>query len=254
MQLVNGFFWCLRRSPLVFGFVAVAILALGYYLQIGENERRADNLAALRAGPPAAVDIDTFDHNRNVTNMREVVLRAQPVMKYARRLTIENIGADDRGFVVPLVATDAKYDNVILGIAIYSDSEFTIDDVTPDLMLRDVIGSGAFGPIVAFNGQVGTLGSWQDLTETAFTDEGLTLSADTVIVWPYRDGRVAALTPPDGTIFGLMCKIAGVFGLLALAKLAIGNKPEKMDEFDALRKQAESMAWPVETALTAKDA
>lgn len=227
MHYVLGFvISLLKRGPLTLGAVAVAILGAGFYLQIGENERTAARLAAIEAGPPPVVEITKFDEDRDMTGQREVVVRAQPVIEHAYRLTYSENSGDDYAFMVPLLGTNATNSKVVFGIAFYHSRDFTFDDITPDLMLNGVTDFGDYGPIVDYNGRVSSLGKWQDMTDEAFIEQGLTLDDNAVIVWPYLDGRTAALTPSDLTIFDFFSYIAGALGLLALGKLVIGKNPE----------------------------
>lgn len=220
LNLIVGF---LRLGPLGLGFIASVILVLGYFLQVAENERNIEKRAALMAGPPPVVNITQYDRDRDVTEIGEVVVRAQAVMADAYRLTLEKNGPDDYAYMVPLVSPTAASDRVIFGVALYTSSSFTLDDVTPELMMGGVVGLGDYGPIVEFNGKVRSLGQWDELTDEALGLEGLTMAANSVVVWPYIEGREAALTPSETTIFGLLSKVAGAIGLLALAKIAMGG-------------------------------
>ena len=87
--------------------------------------------------------------------------------------------------------------------------------------------------MINYNGELGGMGQWDELTEESFADEGLILPENAVIVWPYMNGRAAALAPTAAgglTIVGLLSKIAGAIGLLALAKLLYTNKPDEVPE------------------------
>jgi len=87
--------------------------------------------------------------------------------------------------------------------------------------------------MINYNGELGGMGQWDELTEESFADEGLILPENAVIVWPYMNGRAAALAPTAAgglTIVGLLSKIAGAIGLLALAKLVFTNKPDEVPE------------------------
>ena len=263
MSRSNVLYKSLRLSPLVLGALALAILALGYYLQIGENSLNARKAAAFVAGPPAIVEISAFDPARDITDMNEVNLRAQPVFEHAYQLTYEKSTGEDHAFMVPLVATNSQSDTVIAGIALYTSPSFSFDDVTPELMLSSAVGFGDFGPILELDGKVTPLGQWGDLTDEALAEQGLTLSADTVIFRPYMNGRAAAFAPSSKTIFGLLSKIAGVIGLLALAKLVLRN-PSQPDEpteeiedtdpvADALRQTFTVPLWKQRRLATAKD-
>lgn len=213
-----------RLGPLALGVIAVGLLVLGYYLQIWQNERAAEKALALRAGPPVAVDLTQFDRDQHMTDMREAVLQAQPVIEFAYRFTYERSGSDDYAYMVPLIAAEATSQTDIVGIALYHDDDFTHDHITPELFLDNVVDFGAFGPVINYNGEVKGLGDWSDLTRDAFREQGLDLPDPSVIIWPYIGGREAAFAPPqpgDWTVFGILSKIAGAIGLLAMLKLAL---------------------------------
>ena len=61
MSWANLMMKFLRLGPIGLGVIAVAILGLGYFLQLKSNELDATKAAALAAGPPDAVNIAAFD-------------------------------------------------------------------------------------------------------------------------------------------------------------------------------------------------
>ena len=228
MGYVNLILKFLRLGPLGLGVIAIAILAGGYFLQVEMNKTAAAEARALAAGPPKPVDIARFDRDRDMSSVREVMVQAQPVLDFAYRLTIEQKGTDDHVFMVPLVAADAISETDILGIAYFTSPNEDFDNITPELLMRGMSSFGTVGPVITYNGKLRSMGSWDDLTEEAFFDEGLAMPANPVVVWPYMEGREVALAPAevgDLTAFGLLSKLAGAIGLLALAKIAF--KPSK---------------------------
>jgi hypothetical protein len=87
--------------------------------------------------------------------------------------------------------------------------------------------------MITYNGELGGMGQWDELTAEFFADAGLIMPENAVIVWPYIEGRDVVLAPAAAggmTIFGLLSKIAGAIGLLALAKLVFTNKPDEVAE------------------------
>ena len=76
----------MKRGPFALGAVAIALLGVGFYLQIGQNERNLERAAAIAAGPPDVVEFDQYDAGRDMTGQREVVVRGQPVLENAYRL------------------------------------------------------------------------------------------------------------------------------------------------------------------------
>jgi hypothetical protein len=239
-----------RLGPLGLGAIAVAILALGYYLQVAQNDRDGLKAAALAAGPPASVAIEQFNRDRDMTQLREVVVQAQPVRELAQRLTLHKNAGDDQVFMLPLVATGSSTETDIVGIAYFPSATDTFDDITPALLMSGMIGFGGVGSMINYNGELGGMGQWDELTAEFFADAGLIMPANAVIVWPYMEGRDVALAPAAAgelTIFGLLSKIAGVIGLLALAKLVFTNKPDEVPEAPEI---ADVPPIPVEMPVT----
>ena len=142
LNMVFRFVWL---GPLVLGAMAVAILALGYYLQVGQNDRDRMKAAALSAGPPASVAIEGFDRDRDMTQLREVVVQAQPFMELAYRLTLQKVPIDDHVFMLPLVATGSSDETDIVGIAYFPSATDAFDDIAPALLVTGVIGSVVLG-------------------------------------------------------------------------------------------------------------
>lgn len=229
MAWLNLLYKFLRLGPLGLGVIALAVLALGFYLQIGEYTRDVQRAAALAAGAPAAVDIVKFDRDRDMTDLREVVVRAQPIMDVAYRLTLTKDSGNDHVFMIPLVSEHSNSETAIVGIAYFDSRTDDFDNITPELLMTGMVGFGGVAPLIEYNGRLGSMGQWDDLTEESFFDEGLTLPQNPVVVWPYPEGSAVALAPrgaDDMTIFGLLSKIAGAIGLLALAKLVFSSKPD----------------------------
>jgi hypothetical protein len=222
-----------RLGPLGLGAIAVAILALGYYLQVAQNDRDGLKAATLAAGPPASVAIEQFNRDRDMTQLREVVVQAQPVRELAQRLTLHKNAGDDQVFMLPLVATGSSTETDIVGIAYFPSATDAFDDITPALLMSGMTGYGGVGPMITYNGELGGMGQWDELTAEFFADAGLIMPENAVIVWPYIEGRDVVLAPAAAggmTIFGLLSKIAGAIGLLALAKLVFTNKPDEVAE------------------------
>lgn len=222
--LVSLIFWVVSRGPIGLAIVAALFLGGGYWLQQEQDKREALKAQALLDGPPAAVAINTYDPAQHQTELREVTLRAQPSNEYAYRLTIQNDGADDLAYMVPLVAPDSVSERKVIGVALYSGGGFTFDDIDAELLLSGAVDFGAVGPIVDYNGEATSLGSFRELTEEAFEDEGLVMPANLVVVWPYINGREAEHAPSDVGMFAVFGSVGGLFALGAAAKFAFRRR------------------------------
>lgn len=229
MALFNLLYKFLRLGPLALSLIAVAVLGLGFYVQIEQNGYDARKAAALAAGPPAVVGISKLNLESDVTVMDEVVVQAQPVLDFAYRLTLDRGGSDDHVFMVPLVSPTATLETAIVGIAYFPADTADFANITTELLMTGVTGFGDVGPVTTYNGEISGMGKWDDLTEEAFFDEGLSIPYSPVIIWPYMDGRDVALAPPapdEATVFGLFSMIAGAIAVLALAKLVLRGKAD----------------------------
>ncbi|SMX43515.1 hypothetical protein [Octadecabacter ascidiaceicola] len=228
-HILSALYNFLRLGPIGLGVGAAIVLGIGYFLQVSQNDRVAAKAAALAAGPPAAVDVAKFDRESDATDLREVVLRGQAVFDYAYRLTLEKDTSDLEAFMVPIVSETATSERDIVAIALFYESGFRHDRLTPEFLTNGLMGFGDIGPIMEYNGKLSSLGSWEEITQDAFAEKGLTFSDDIIVVWPFIDGREVAFAPPeadDTTMFGFFSKIAGAIGLLALAKLVFRKEPE----------------------------
>ncbi len=248
LNLIVGF---LRLKSWALGLIAVVLLGIGVLLQTNSNKQDALKVAALAAGPPEAVDIEAFVKDRDMSELREVALLAQPVWDYTFELTLTGDSTDDHVLMIPLAAAGSTNATKIVGIAYFDADTEAFENITSELLDTGLVGYGDVGPLIAYNGRLGGMGKWDEMTEEAFADYDLNMRDDIVIVWPYAEGRDVALAPngPDEiTMFGLFSKLAGVVGLLALAKLVISGKPKEPDAIDALGAQAATMAQPTEPA------
>ena len=224
---VNLIFSILRAHPLVLGLIAAACFVGGYFLQVHDNELAARQINALRAGMPAAVDIEDFVAERDMNDVRETHIRAQVHMDAIYELTLTRNTGDDIAVMVPLLATDATTPEVI-GVAIWDSNDLSFEDVDQARLMAKADSMGPFGPITRFNGfHRGSVGTFDEMVEDALNDEGLALASGAVIVAPFLHGRHIALDREargGPTPFGIFSKIGGAFALLALFKMAVSGR------------------------------
>lgn len=231
-RTVFGYFLCL--GPIALGLIASAVMALGYFLQVNANERAAFNALALQNGPPAMVQLSEGIEPTN--DAREVVVQAELLWEHSYDLWLEDDFGTDYVVMFPLVVAGSSNTNNVLGVAMFKSEDDQYALPSAQILDEWYVRDGKFGPVMNLNGRLGSLGQWDDLTAESFVDEGLAMPESPVVIWPYIEERDIALAPPPAdqmTIFGLLSKIAGAIGLLAIAKLVFQNKPEDDAPFDA---------------------
>ncbi|QQA43415.1 hypothetical protein [Pelagovum pacificum] len=219
--------------PLMFGLVAAAVFATGIFLQLSENRARAERAEAFLQGPPAVADTDEFDPARHVGMGGEVVITVQLDIDAAAPLPAVTEGGPT-ALYVPIYAADALDPDLAdpFGAAIFTAPNFTDGRVSADSLRDTATEFGAIGPVVYLNGRYGGMESWAPSLERI----GVEPTALRHVIYPFVDGRRVALLPSEivqPTIFGQMSKIAGCFGLLALAGLALKGRREDDDPSEA---------------------
>ncbi|MEJ6477411.1 MAG: hypothetical protein QNL92_01875 [Octadecabacter sp.] len=196
---------------------AAAVLVLGYFLQVNESEQEAHKAAALAAGPPAVVNIEKYDRDTHRTEMGEVNLRGQLDFSTDYELTLEDGSTTHRALMVPLMGADTGEP---IGVALYTTDSFQFADMDPMALLAKTQGFGEVGPILHLNGEISSIGKWDEIVRDSFSEHGRTLPPNMLVVYPYVEGRAVAFAPKTGaSIFGIFSKIAGVIALLGILKL-----------------------------------
>ena len=244
MSWLNMILRFMRLGPLALGLIAVAIMVVGYFLQVKQNETHALNAQILAAGAPAPINlVDAVGLTALDTD--EVVIQAQLAWDYSYDFWFEERLGTDYVVMFPLVAAKDNGVDEILGVAILQAEDDSFTTLSPEMVKEWLVTEGNIGPVMNLNGELGGMGKWDGLIEEAFWDMDLTMPDNPVVIWPYVEGREAALAAPqpgEMTIFGLLSKIAGVIGLLALGKLVL--RPEGGTQSEAATAQAQ----PVQSA------
>ena len=222
MGWINLLFRFLMLGPVGLGIVAAGFFAGGYALQLQQNKARAADRAAFVAGRPEAVDIEAFDSATDVNAAREAHLRAQVMMTGGYELTIEKNVGEDRAFMIPLMAANGGDDRVI-GVALWTSPDFDFTYITDARLAAKADSMGDYGFVTRLNGRIGGLGSWDDIVTDSFNEMGLAMPDNPVVIYPYLNGREAALVAAADTItiFGIFSKIGGAIALLGLLKLVV---------------------------------
>ena len=206
-----------RLAPIVLGLMAVAAFAVGILLQMQINARQAALGEIYLAGPPAPVSIGRFDPGRDVSPIGEARLTAVLDLETARRIGPLSEGGPT-ALAVPLRANADTPDSAGLAIFVMNDP----DRVTPE-MLRSVPGAEATAmPLLTLNGAIRPAGAWQG----ALATESLAgFAATGPVIFPYVEGRRAAILPPDygqSTVARQFSWLAA--GLVVLALFAFAAK------------------------------
>lgn len=205
----------MRLAPIVLGLMAVAAFAMGILQQMQVNARHAALGQIYLAGPPPAVAIDRFSPGEDTGPLGEARLTAMLDLDAARHLgPLSKDGPT--ALAVPLrTGADAA---TSAGLAI-----FVMDDparITAG-MLRSVAGAEAdAAPLLTLNGLIRPAGDWQG----ALATENLAAFAATgPVIFPFVEGRRAAILPPDygqSTVVRHYSWIGGLLGVLALLAFA----------------------------------
>lgn len=225
-QLLHVFFWILRLGPIGLGGLAAAIMGIGYYLQVLDNERTANDALAHAAGMPDMVQLADARAAQDRSVIGEVNVQAQLAWEYSYDLWYEENIRTDYVVMFPIIASGASNLDEVLGVAILQAEDDSFTTLSAETVEDWFVAEAKFGPVLNLNGELDDMGKWEGLIEESFYDLGLTMPADPIVIWPYVEGRDVALAPPapgDLTIFGVFSKIAGVFGLLALGKLVFSS-------------------------------
>lgn len=221
------------------GVIAAAVLGAGWYLQTLDNEREAAYARALVEGPPALVDITAFNKDTDMNAAREVYVQAQAAFEYSYDLWFED--SSDYVVMVPLLAADATNATDVLGVAFFEVTDALSEAAVDAAMEASFVRYADFGPVVNLNGRIKGMAGWDGQTKDAFADEGLVMPENPVVIWPYMEGREVALAPREAsswTIFGVISKVAGAIGLLAILKLAVRSGSGGATEEDLLEPAA----------------
>lgn len=258
MQAIfSAIYYFFRMGPLGLLVIAILVAAAGYFLQIADNDSRADKARALAEGPPPIVNIEDYDRSLHRNDAREVRVRAQLDMTMKYRLTQEDRTRDKLGYMIPLIAVEddrAMFDGEqvglraqlnadalegpapVHGIMLHAPRDLDFDTMDTEFLFDQIEGFGEFGPIVVLNGFAGGKGALDDVVDGAFEDRNRTLPGKALILKPFAEGREAALVAKpksEVAFFALAIKAAGAIALFALFKFAIlggGTRPKKVKE------------------------
>ena len=219
----------LRLGPIALGIVSLLIFIGAYFLQVEINKSETAKLRAMDAGAPAAVQVQSFDPDRDVSPVREAVIEAQLLWNYSYDLWYAKEWSTDYVVMFPIVAATQTDPNTVLGFAMLKAEDGNFSTFTPEQVEERLIDDGLLGPVMTLNGEVRGLGQWEELVEDSMVDMGLTMPQDAIVIWPFMEGREVALGGlKEGTMtmFGMLSKVAGAIGLLAIGKLAFRRKDD----------------------------
>lgn len=217
-----------KVAPIVLGLMAVAAFAMGIVLQMRLNERHAALGEIYLAGPPAPVTLDRFDPARDTGPLGEARVTALLDLDAARRLGPVSAGGPT-ALAVPLRASPQAEAGSGLAIFVMND---------PARITRETLAAVAGSrtdamPILTLNGTIRPAGAWQ---RALAASDLATFAAAGPVVFPFVEGRRAALLPPDygqPTAVRTWSWIGGVLGALGLLAVAARLRDSRRRDDDS---------------------
>lgn len=104
----------------------------------------------------------------------EVNLRAQLDFPTDYELILEDGSTTHRALMVPLMGADTDEP---IGVAVYATDSFQFADMDPMALLAKTQGFGEAGPILHLNGEISSIGKWDEIVRDSFSEQGRTIPA-----------------------------------------------------------------------------
>ncbi len=184
------------------------------------EQRLAEIEAALKAGPPAAVQLNAY--RRPNAKFAEATILAQ-VVTDETRLSRRSAGGKVRSrtdYTMLILAEPAATDmpNLIKGLIILEKSEAS---GLANYMAQNRVADGPLGPVVSINGEISTIDP-SGKAKGALAERKLGITSDLIIVKPFLGGREAYLSAAYSDTRGARTKVllAGIaVALMGAVKL-----------------------------------
>lgn len=205
--------------PSLFFATAVVLTGLLGVSIYGENQRAADRVLALREGPPAAVPIESFDATRQTGPTGEVMILAQIDMSLPMQVVYGDGRLLSRALAYPVVSTTAQPGDSappVLGFFHVATDLPEAEILDFAYIVPDFEKVGAFGPIVALNGELGAPVDVVERVSSLLAQAGRPATQPLLRIAAYPEGRAAALVAPR------RAPLRDVWMALALAFVGMG--------------------------------
>ena len=210
-----------------FAYIALAggVVWLGMQMAGGAEERAAQIQAAIDAGPPAAVALNSF--TRPDQKFVEGTFQAQVVTSETTRLIDRTNGVKTGEDIMVVLADPAAGESTraFHGLMILSTSEY---ELFADWAMERVVGFGELGPVIEFSGSVSNYDSEASHAKDALADRGNSVTSGALYISPYitqtRDEALASALNSANNTQGNMNGIAGFIALFGLGKFFIGRR------------------------------
>jgi hypothetical protein len=222
--MLGKFFKRIVLSPQLWLAAAALSVAGSLVVDYIDAQRTADRALALRQGPPPVALLQEYEPSVHVGPAREVVIRAETDLADPVIVSLGPEGATQTAVIFPLFPvsdvglssirasiegagtlgairpvprpTGATIAPQALGVVLYwADS--------PDVDINDLIarrfGAGRNGSVIEVNGERVAPGDMALVVKGAMAAQDMEIADGFLAVSPFRNGRIAALSPPPSS-------------------------------------------------------
>ncbi len=199
----------LFRLPWIVYLVVAPLFFVGAaFTWVNGEKAEAAKAEMLRAKPPAAVAVESFNAARDANKAGEVNVIGQLDIERSMELTqTKNDRVIHRWSLIPVYPASAVDTSGNPPMVLVQDGE-----LTDAQLMRMQTGMGKFGPILKIDGRLTTDTDAVSANEKVFAARGPDTSR-AALVDPFENGRADGLKPSDDSrniaiglgIFGLLC-------------------------------------------------
>jgi hypothetical protein len=239
--IVRVLFGYFRAGPVVHLVLACLFVALGFAFYTSAQQQEREKAAALAAPMPVAVSLGNFGPG-DIHAADEVHVIAQINPAYNYELTEEGKSFDTVRYMYVLFGPEDAADTKQARAAILLEQHQL--DRFDELIVANVQGLTATGPVFAVNGAATRSPRLASMANDAMAQEGLTKAPEFIFIDPWIDGRAAALAPNALDLL-TTSSVIGSPALLSLLLAAFGFRRTRRQTADALA----MAAGPIPAAL-----